>query len=152
MDQHALIKQLSSKMKLVRVEEGYTQDRMAIILGISKKTLVQIEKERIEAGWTTIVAMCALFRDSEVIQHSLGADPIEVLETIAHHHVDRPKQRTMGGKVWWTPVMEKDGYMVQQNVISQHFRIIDEQYYRYYSTFDKEEAEEKLQELILSSS
>ncbi len=147
MDQETIVQQLSSKLKLVRVEKGYTQDRMAVILGISKKTLVQIEKGRTEAGWTTVVAMCALFRDSEVIQNTLGADPIEVMETIAHDHVDRPKNQTMGGKVWWAKVEEKGGYTLQQNVISQHYRIIDDHYYRYYSTFDQDDALEKLNEL-----
>ncbi|KGX84675.1 XRE family transcriptional regulator [Pontibacillus marinus BH030004 = DSM 16465] len=147
MDQQMIVEQLSSKLKLVRVEKGYTQDRMAVILGISKKTLVQIEKGRTEAGWTTMVAMCALFRDSEVIQNTLGADPIEVVETVAHEHVDRPRQRTMGGKVWWAKVEERGGFTLQQNVISQHYRIIDDQFYRYFSTFDQGEAQEKLKEL-----
>ncbi|MFC0523113.1 helix-turn-helix transcriptional regulator [Pontibacillus salicampi] len=148
MDKQALIQQLSTKMKLVRVEKGYTQDRMAAILGLSKKTLVQIEKGRIDAGWTTIVAMCALFRDSEVIQNSIGADPIEVLETIVHQHVDRPKEKTLGGKVWWQHIQTEKGFSIQQNVLSQHYRIIDEAYYRYFSTFDLREAEEKMKELI----
>lgn len=147
MDQQTIVEQLSSKLKLVRVEKGYTQDRMAGILGISKKTLVQIEKGRTQAGWTTMVTMCALFRDSEVIQNTLGADPIEVMETIAHEHVDRPKERTMGGKVWWANIDKLEGFTLQQNVISQHYRIIDDQYYRYFSSFDRDEAINKLQEL-----
>ncbi|QSS98505.1 helix-turn-helix domain-containing protein [Pontibacillus sp. ALD_SL1] len=147
MDQHSLVEQLSPKVKLVRVERGYTQERMSLILGVSKKTLVQIEKGRIQASWTTLVAMVALFRDSEVIQNTLGEDPLEVLETIAHESVYRPKQRTLGGKVWWTSVEEHNGYILQQNVLSQHYRIIDGNYYRYFSSFDLKEARQKLAEL-----
>ncbi|MCD5323032.1 MULTISPECIES: helix-turn-helix transcriptional regulator [Pontibacillus] len=147
MDQHSLVEQLSPKVKLVRVEKGYTQERMSMILGVSKKTLVQIEKGRIEASWTTLVAMVALFRDSEVIQHTLGDDPLEVLETIAHDSVTRSKQRTLGGKVWWTTIEEHNSYVIQQNVLSQHYRIIDERHYRYFSSFDLEETRQKLAEL-----
>ncbi|WP_404452880.1 helix-turn-helix domain-containing protein [Virgibacillus necropolis] len=84
MDQVNVIDKLSSKVKLVRVEYDYTQDQMAAVLGISKKTLVQIEKSRIKANWTTIVALCALFRSSEIIQNVIGEDVIECIETIAH--------------------------------------------------------------------
>ena len=57
MDKQEVIDLLSSKMKLIRVEKGYTQDKMAEVLGISKKTLVQIEKERTQANWTQVVAL-----------------------------------------------------------------------------------------------
>jgi DNA-binding XRE family transcriptional regulator len=44
MDKQEVINLLSSKMKLIRIEKGYTQDKMAEVLGISKKTLVQLKK------------------------------------------------------------------------------------------------------------
>jgi DNA-binding XRE family transcriptional regulator len=48
---------------------------MAEIQGISKKTLVQIEKGRQEAGWSQVVAVWALFQESQILQHVLGGDP-----------------------------------------------------------------------------
>lgn len=84
MDQKEIICSLSAKIKLVRVENEYTQDRMATILGISKKTLVQIEKKRSVANWTTVVALCALFRQSEIIRNTLGSNALDVLEDAAH--------------------------------------------------------------------
>ncbi|WP_430785490.1 helix-turn-helix transcriptional regulator [Virgibacillus flavescens] len=84
MDQKNVIQILSSKIKLVRVEYNYTQDQMATVLGISKKTLVQIEKKRIKASWTTIVALCALFRESDTIQSVVGENVMECIETLAH--------------------------------------------------------------------
>ncbi|RCK09687.1 hypothetical protein DT075_36260 [Bacillus licheniformis] len=54
---------------------------MANVLGMSKKTLVQIEKGRSAAGWAHVVAVCALFRNSEVLQAVLGDEPLEVVET-----------------------------------------------------------------------
>jgi DNA-binding XRE family transcriptional regulator len=147
MDKDELIYLLSSKMKLIRTEKGYTQDKMAEVLGISKKTLVQIEKGRTFASWTQIVALCALFRDSEIIESVLGDRPLEILETIAHEEIDVPKSKTLGGRVWWTEIKKIGAFRLQQNVISKHYRILDEQNYRWYSSFDKEEAMKRLKEL-----
>lgn len=146
-NQESIIKQISPKIKLVRVEKNYTQDEMANILGISKKTLVQIEKNRAVPTWSIVVTICALFRDSDVIQGVLGDDPLEVLETMAHDTIDRPKDKTLGGKVWWTNIAESNRFVMQQNLISKHYRIIDEQHYRWFSTTDRDEAEQRFKEL-----
>ena len=79
MDRDFIIQITSESLKLIRTENNYTQDKMAEILGISKKTLVQIEKERTYANWTTTIAICALFRHSETLQNRIGGDPIEVI-------------------------------------------------------------------------
>ncbi|MEH7382802.1 helix-turn-helix domain-containing protein [Bacillus sp. JJ1533] len=147
MDKEQLTQMISEKMKLVRIEKGYTQDKMAEVLGISKKTLVQIEKGRIQAGWTCIVAVCALFRDSEIIQTTLGGDPVDVIEIIGRNGIDRAKERTMGGKVWWKDLKKEGRFRLQQNVISQHYRILDEANFRWYSSFDKDEALNRLEEI-----
>ncbi|WP_053219360.1 helix-turn-helix transcriptional regulator [Virgibacillus senegalensis] len=144
MDKKILSNQISSKIKLVRVEQNYTQDRMASILGISKKTLVQIEKGRTIANWTTTVAICALFRNSEVIRNLLGGDVLEVIETIAHTSVEGPMEKHTEETVWWSDLSENNGYILQQNVISQHYRIIDQDKQRWYSSTDKEAAIAKL--------
>lgn len=147
MDQSEVISLISTKLKLIRTEYDYTQDRMAEILGISKKTLVQIEKGRTNAAWTVCAATCALFRESDVLSSILGADPLEVLETIAHERIDSPKDKTLGGKVWWKELKNEGSFRLQQNVISQHYRILDELDFRWYSSFEKEDALLKLKEL-----
>ncbi|MFZ0369189.1 MAG: helix-turn-helix domain-containing protein [Halobacillus sp.] len=147
MDKEQLRLQVSEKIKLIRVEYGYTQSKMAEILGLSKKTLVQIEKGRTIAGWTTVVAVCALFQDSEVLKGVLGDAPLEIAETIAHHQVERPVGKTLGGKVWWTTLKEKEDFLLQQNMISKHYRIIDDQFDRWFSTFEEEEAYRRFEEL-----
>ncbi|MDR7071292.1 helix-turn-helix transcriptional regulator [Fictibacillus barbaricus] len=147
MTQIEVINLLTNKIKLVRTELGYTQDKMADILGISKKTLVQIEKERVKASWTVIVALCALFRNSEILYHSLGGDPLDVMEVVVHDYVANPKEKTWGGNVWWKEVISQNGYKLQQNMISKHFRILDENDYRIYSSYDKEEALNRLKEI-----
>jgi DNA-binding XRE family transcriptional regulator len=147
MTQSEIINLLTNKIKLVRTELGYTQDKMADILGISKKTLVQIEKERVKASWTVIVALCALFRNSEILYHSLGGDPLDVMEVVVHDYVANPKEKTWGGHVWWKEVFSQNGYKLQQNIISKHYRILDENDYRIYSSYDEEEALNRLKEI-----
>lgn len=147
MNKDELIQQLSQQMKLVRAEYGYTQEEMAEKLGISKKTLVQIEKGRQKASWTIVVALCALFANSSVLQHVLGGDPLEVVQTIAHTHCEWHKPKTWGGKVWWIEKERRGGFVVQQNIISRHYRILDEEQRRWYSSFDKEYIEERFAKL-----
>ena len=143
MDRDFLIHITSESLKLVRVENDYTQDKMAELLGISKKTLVQIEKGRTLANWTTTIAICALFRDSPTLQNHIGGDPMEVIELTAHDVIIRPKDKTLGGYVWWKNVEEKNGFRLQQNLLSKHFRIVDEENYRILSTFDEAVARDK---------
>ncbi len=151
MNKELIIELISTKAKLIRTEKGYTQDKMAEVLGISKKTLVQIEKGRTNAGWTNTVAICALFRNSEVLQSSLGDDPLVVIETMAHNSTSKFKEKTLGGKVWWKQIQEKGNFRLQQNLISQHYRILDKHDYRWFNLFDLEEALEQLDTLATDS-
>ena len=142
-----MIKSVSDKIRLIRLERNYSQDRMAEVIGISKKTLVQIEKGRTEAGWTTTVAVCGLFGDSEILQSVLGDVPLEVVEIIAHNGVSSPKDTTLGGRVWWKEIQKEGSFRLQQNMISQHYRILDDQDYRWFSSFDKSEAVKRFEKL-----
>jgi len=134
-------------MRLIRLEKKYSQDKMAEIMGISKKTLIQIEKGRIFSSWANVIAVCALFRDSEILHSVLGDEPLEIIETVAHNGIERPKDKSMGGRVWWKEIERKGDYRLQQNVISKHYRILDGRNYRWYSSFEYEEAFNRLNEL-----
>lgn len=148
MDKEYVIQLVSLRIRMIRLEKGYSQDKMASIMGISKKTLVQIEKERVLAGWTSVIAVCALFGDSEILQSVLGDEPLEVIETIAHDGINRPKDKSMGGRVWWKEIKKKGNFRLQQNVISQHYRILDDKNYRWFSSFDEDETSIRLNELF----
>ncbi|WP_408007565.1 helix-turn-helix transcriptional regulator [Pseudalkalibacillus sp. A8] len=150
MNMNQMIEIVSSKLKLIRIEHGYTQDKMAYTLGISKKTLLQIEKQRTQANWTTVAAVAALFRNSEILRTALGGDPVELVEILAHHGIERPKEQTLGGKVWWKDMKQENGFRLQQNLISKHYRILDADNHRWYSSFDVDEAYERLNELVNS--
>lgn len=147
MNRNEIIDKVSERIRMIRMEADYTQDKMADIIGLSKKTLVQIEKGRVKAGWSTVVTVCALFRESETVRFMFGNEPLEVLETIARDDIDIRKERTLGGKVWWREIEKKNGYILQQNLISQHFRILDEEHYRVFSSFDEKSARLRFQEI-----
>ncbi|MGB8002133.1 MAG: transcriptional regulator [Anaerobacillus sp.] len=148
MNKEEVMKLVSNRLRLIRQEEGYSQEIMAEVLGTSKKTLVQIEKNRVLASWTITVATCSLFSESEVLQNVLGDEPIEVIKLLAHKKIECRVDKTMGGKVWWKEVENKGSYVLQQNVISQHYRILDDDRFRWYSSFDRDEAIKRFGELI----
>ena len=145
-----IILQVSEKLRLIRAEAGYTQDKMADIIGVSKKTLVQIEKGRVLAGWSTVVSICALFRETETVQFLFGNEPLEVLETVALNGIDLRKTKTLGGRVWWRVISQKNGFILQQNILSKHFRILDDQNYRIFSSFDEKQSRHRFKELAKS--
>ncbi|MFL6555767.1 MAG: transcriptional regulator, partial [Bacillus sp. (in: firmicutes)] len=123
---------------------------MAEIIGVSKKTLVQIEKGRVLAGWSTVVSICALFRETETVQFLFGNEPLEVLETVALNGIDLRKTKTLGGRVWWRVISQKNGFILQQNILSKHFRILDVQNYRIFSSFDEKLSRQRFKELAKS--
>lgn len=147
MDRRSVIREVSQRLKLIRVEMNYSQEQMAEILGLSKKTLVDIEKGRKNASWAVVVAVCALIPESEVIRGLLGEDPLGHLQVLIRDSIYTPRFRTMGGKVWWSEVESAGKFRIQQNVISGHYRILDIDNYRWFSTFDKDAALKCLSEL-----
>lgn len=58
---------------------------MAHELGISKKTLVGIEKGRSSLGWTGSAALCLLFGDSETLRRGLACDPARAAAALRLH-------------------------------------------------------------------
>ena len=76
MTREEFTQEMNRQVKLVRAEYGYTQDVMARILGLSKKTLVEIEKGRSSLGWMGAVAFCSLFSGSRVLSGILGEKPV----------------------------------------------------------------------------
>ena len=111
---------------------------MALILGISKKTLVEIEKGRSSLGWTGSVALCAIFGESEIIDGAFGGKPTDIILTLAFDGHE-PPPFTSGKKIWWQTVKETQSGLIQQNIISQHYRLLDRDGTRIASSFEFED-------------
>lgn len=142
MERSEFIRQADGQEKLVRTEFGYTQQQMALLLGLSKKTLVEIEKGRASLGWSGAVTLCTLFGESQVLQNAYGGEMSDMLRALAFTGAPHPPRPTMGGHVWWRTVKEQNGWRIQQNLISQHYRILDAGDGRLFSSFSLAETEE----------
>lgn len=147
MTRETFISECNRIEKLVRTEFSYSQEHMAEILGMSKKTLVEIEKERRSLGWSGSVVLCTLFHDSQVLAGAFGGDPGDMIQALAFDHRDRVYPKTMGGSVWWREIETKGAFKIQQNIISQHYRILNGEKERIYSTFDYEDIKLHLERL-----
>lgn len=135
---------MDQQVKLIRNEYGLNQEKMAALLGFSKKTLVEIEKGRSSLGWTGAVALASIFSNSMIINGTLGGDVEDFIVAIAFDDVNVKYPRTMGGKIWWKTVLEREGFYVQQNILSHHYRLLDPDNRRRIASFDIHEIEEHL--------
>jgi DNA-binding XRE family transcriptional regulator len=147
MTREEFIKKVDEKIKLIRNEKGYTQDKMAETLGLTKKTLIQIEKGRGSLGWAAAVTACVIFKDSEILQLTFGGDPQDIILSLAFVGYDRGYDKTMGGFLWWQDTKKSEDYRIQQNIISKHYRILDKKDRRVCSSFDIEYINNRFEEL-----
>ena len=152
MERAEFISIMNSKIKLIRTEFDLTQEKMADAVGISKKTLVEIEKGRNSLSWSAAVAAAVIFADSSILADAFGGETSDLVKVIALSGLDaKLPDKTMGGRIWWQDIKESKGYRIQQNIISRHYRILDAEDRRFFSTFDQKEVEEKLKELTAGS-
>jgi DNA-binding XRE family transcriptional regulator len=128
---------ISKRLRLLRNEYNFSQEKMSEILGISKKTLVQIEKDRVNASWTVVVAVCGLFRESEIIKMTIGEDPIGIAEAISFDKLSVPKNSTSGGRMFWKTLKGEKQFRMQRHLLSGHYRVIDGNDKRWVSSFDQ---------------
>ena len=152
MERAEFISIMNSKIKLIRTEFDLTQEKMADAVGISKKTRVEIEKGRNSLSWSAAVAAAVIFADSSILADAFGGETSDLVKVIALNGLDaKLPDKTMGGRIWWQDIKESKGYRIQQNIISRHYRILDAEDRRFFSTFDQKEVEEKLKELTAGS-
>ena len=150
MDRKEFMKTINGSLKLVRTEYGMTQDKMALALGISKKSLVESEKGRRELGWTECAALATVFGQSHILQNAFGTDPADIVQAIAFDDLEVKYPPTMGGIFWWNDVKVQDGYRIQQNMISQHYRLLNDKNQRLIASFELADVEEYLSRLLES--
>ena len=136
MTKDQFIAEMNQQVKLVRTEYGFTQETMAKALGLSKKTLVEIEKGRSSLGWMGAVAFVSIFSGSQVLSRLLGGEAEDMVLALAFDDLKPTYPKTMGGKVWWRYVEMCGPYKIQQNLISQHYRALDREDGRVCSSFD----------------
>lgn len=142
MQRDEFIKMISRKLKLIRTEYGITQEVMSEMLGISKKTLIETEKGRRDLSWTEVIAVVTVFEKSEVLQDVTGGEAGDMIHVLAFENRTIKYPPTMGGKVWWRVIDEKNGIRLQQNCVTGHYRLLDKNDCRLISSFDRNEIED----------
>lgn len=147
MDRKEFIEKADEKLKLVRTEYGCNQEKMADILGISKKTLVQIEKGRSSLGWAGAVVLCSIFERSEILEAAFDGAAADLIQTLSFQDSGSDYPKTMGGKIWWKTLEEKGSFKLQQNIVSQHYRILDQFDRRLFSSFELKAMKDRLEKL-----
>lgn len=150
MDREEFIAKCNEKLKLVRTEYNLSQEKAARILGLSKKTVVEIEKGRSSLGWSGSVTLCTVFANSEILSGLFGGNPIDIIMALAFEGNEPIYPKTMGGKLWWKQIEERDGFKIQQNIISHHYRILDREDRRICSSFELNEIKERFSEVLKS--
>lgn len=140
MNREQLVQIISDKIKLIRTEYNYTQEQMAEFIGISKKTLVQIEKQRNTCGWTVAVTMCTLFRNSTILQTTLGGNPLMFVQLVAGEGTVIVANNEVNDKIWWRTVENNNQWRMQQNLVHTSYRIINPNNHMVLYTLSKEEA------------
>ncbi len=150
MEKKQFIQLMDEKIKLIRTEYGLSQDKMAAILGISKKTLIEIEKNRKSLGWTNSVALASIFSDSTILRDAIGEGISDFIIALAFKNIEVDYPKTWGGKIWWNTITEKNGYRIQQNMFSRHYRLLNSENLRMYASFSLPETEEILEKILNS--
>ena len=142
----------SQSLRLIRNEYHLSQDVFSEMIGITKKTLVQIEKDRALASWSVVVAVLMLFKDSHILKMVLNDEPTLVVRSIVFDSVALPKSQTMGGRMFWRTLKTESGFKIQQNYFSSHYRIVDGMGRRFISTYEKGQVESWLKEILKETS
>ena len=139
MDRNEFINICNSKLKLVRTEFSFSQDKMANMLGISKKTLVEIEKGRSSLGWSGSVVLCSVFFESQILRDAFTNGVLDTIHCIAFENSEPEYRRTHSHSIWWQTIAEDDNYILEQNIVSQHYRLINKNYEVIASSFNMED-------------
>lgn len=145
MDRREFISEINGMLKLVRTEYGLTQEKMADVLGISKKSLVESEKGRRPLGWTETVAFVSVFSQSRILQNQYGGELSDMVAALAFEDMEIKYPPTMGGRIWWKTVAEEGEFRVQQNIVSKHYRLLDGSNCRVMSSFDFDEIRREME-------
>ena len=148
MKRDEFIREMDRTIKLVRTEYGFTQEAMAKTLGLSKKTLVEIEKGRSSLGWMGAAAFASIFSGSQVLSGLLGGEADDLILALACEDLQPVYPKTLGGKVWWRTVETSGRFRIQQNIISQHYRALDEEDGRMCASFELEAVRKKVKECL----
>lgn len=91
-----LIKRVSDELVNIRKESKLTQDEMGNILGISKNTIVSVEKNGKPLSWAVVMSAVMLFNQTSSIKLIIGeTSPLEIISQCAFLDDDSSKNNML---------------------------------------------------------
>lgn len=90
------------------------------------------------------MAFCTIFSGSQVLAGLLGGEARDMVLALAFQDLSPHYPKTMGGKVWWRTVDTYLGCQIQQNIISQHYRALNQENERVCSSFELDQVRRRL--------
>lgn len=139
---------IQSLIKEIRLENSLSQELMADQIGVSKKTYIQLEKNRSKLGWAETVTICVLFQNAKAIVDYFGEEIIEIVQAIGQQKLQTRQLPTFGGEIWWNNIKVENGFVMQQHKITKHYRILDQENYRLFFTLSKDLVEKRFNRYI----
>ncbi len=121
MTRESFIALCDRKEKLVRNELKLSQEKMSALLGVSKKTLVEIEKWRSSLGWQGAVTLCTLFQNTHEITITFGSDIPSLLRALSEDAAFLPPVETPHAR--WVEILKLSEHTIEQNSASQLYRL-----------------------------
>lgn len=88
-----------------------------------------------------------LDRQVKLVRTEYGLTQEAMARALAFQDLRPTYPPTMGGRVWWRTVETRNGFRIQQNILSQHYRALDSQNGRVCSSFDPEQVRRQVDEL-----
>lgn len=146
MNKMKFCKMVQDIVEELRKNENMTLEEMALTIGLSKKTLIQIEKNRSLLKWPEAVTTVSIFNETDLVKSIFGDEILDIIQAIAIQKPAKRQLKTLGGESWWKTVISKEGFRLQQHKISRHIRILDQENYRVYFTYSKSDAIEEFEQ------
>ncbi|MFK5884105.1 MAG: hypothetical protein QM489_07205 [Candidatus Izemoplasma sp.] len=132
----------------IRLEYNLSQTVMANMIGVSKKTYIQLEKQRIILKWSEAVTISTIFKDSKTIVNVFGDDIISIIHLISF---EKPifEYQNNANTSKMIMINKENKFLLQQDKISKLYRITDQTKLLVYISFSETDIKKKYHEIIL---
>ena len=133
------------RLKMVRAEYDLTQEKIARILGISKKKIIEVEKGRSSLGWSGAIACGSVFSDSKILQADFGSDLADLIHAMAFQDENPTYPKVPSPQYGWKTIDTLHGLSVEHNTVSDYYRLTDADHVTLFASFDKAMVNERFE-------
>lgn len=124
LEKEEFISKATSIIKEVRLSMSLSQNVMSELIGISKKTYVQIEMHRRRLSWPEAVSFCSCFKNNKIVLGIFKEDPTSIAENLTKDEIDS-FEKNCPKSYWWIEVSHGKEFFIHQNIITGQYKIVD---------------------------